>query len=308
MTILRLIRSAWLAEGVVALDFADPVGAELPAWAPGAHVTLHLGNGLSREYSLCGDPGDRARYTVCVQRDAASRGGSSYVHDRLRTGETVDVGGPRNNFALEDAPCYVLIAGGIGVTPLAPMARELAGRGADWAMLYCGRSRGRMAFAAELGEHASVTVHADDEAGGPANLAGFLAAAPPGALVYCCGPEPLLGAVRTLVPEACRLRVERFRAPAAAAGPAPQAAFDVVCSAGRFAVRPGTSILRTLLGAGLDVPFSCEEGICGSCETGVVSGRPDHRDFLLSDQEKAAGQTMMLCVSRCHTPELVLDL
>jgi tetrachlorobenzoquinone reductase len=308
MAKLRLIRSTWLAEDIVRLDFADPGSAELPRWAPGAHLTLHLAGGVSREYSLCGDPANRVRYTVCVQREAASRGGSAHVHDRLRVGEIVDVDGPRNNFALEDAPSYVLIAGGIGITPLRAMARELAARGADWKMLYCGRSRTRMAFAGELGAHGCVTVHADDQDGGPADLTAFLAAAPADALVYCCGPGPLLDAVSGLLPDASRLRVERFRPPSAAAAPVPQAGFDVVCSAGRFAVRPGTSILRTLLDAGLDIPFSCQEGICGTCETRVVRGQPDHRDYLLSDQEKEAGKTMLLCVSRSHTPELVLDL
>lgn len=319
---LRLVRSAWLAEGVVGLDFAaapDPAvpdlgGApELPAWTPGAHLTLHLGNGLARDYSLCGDPADRTRYTVAVQRDAASRGGSAFVHDRLRVGEVIDTSGPKNNFELEDgAPAYILIAGGIGITPIRAMTRELASRGADWRLLYCGRTRERMAFAPDLvaAYGGRVTVHADDEAGGPANLAAYLTAAPAGALVYCCGPEPLLDAVAGIVAEdgaRDRLRMERFRPPQATAAIA-ESGFDVVCSAGRFAVAPGTSILKTLLDAGLDIPFSCQEGICGSCETAVVRGRPDHRDYLLSDEEKETGATMLLCVSRCHTPELVLDL
>lgn len=322
MAKLRLVRSTWLAEGVVALDLADPDGTGLPAWAPGAHLTLHLTDGLSREYSLCGDPADRTRYTVAVQRDPASRGGSAYVHDRLRVGEIIDVDGPRNNFALEDAPSYVLIAGGIGVTPIRAMARELSDRGANWRLLYCGQTRDRMPFLAELaapgladrggpGEHGgTVTVHVDDEAGGPADLAAYLAAAPEDALVYCCGPESLLGVVADVLGDAGtpRLRVERFRAPQTAAPAGEETGFDVVCGAGRFHVPPGTSILRTLLDAGLDIPYSCEEGICGSCETGVLAGTPDHRDHLLSDQEKEAGKTMLLCVSRCHTPELVLDL
>jgi ferredoxin-NADP reductase len=327
MANLRLIRSTWLAEGVVGLDFASPANT-VPAWEPGAHLTLRLGNGLSREYSLCGDPADRTRYTVAVQRDAASRGGSTYVHDRLRVGEIIGVDGPKNNFALEDdAPAYVLIAGGIGVTPIRAMARELARRGARWRLLYCGRTRDRMAFLDELtalgaetgtpGDAAPgdgrcpVTVHVDEEAGGPADLAAYLAAAPADALVYACGPEPLLGALASLTAEAGsrdRLRLERFRPPERVSVPTEETGFDVVCSAGRFSVPSGASVLQTLLDAGLDLPFSCREGICGSCETGVVSGTPDHRDFLLSDEEKEAGTTMLLCVSRCHTPELVLDL
>jgi ferredoxin-NADP reductase len=319
MAKLRLIRSTWLAEGVLGLDFAasgpaSTANVELPAWTPGAHLTLHLGNGIARDYSLCGDlcgdPADRTRYTVAVQRDAASRGGSGYVHEQLRVGEIIDVDGPKNNFALEDASCYVLVAGGIGITPIRAMARELAGRGANWRLLYCGRTRDRMAFAADLAARHSqnVTIHVDEEAGAPADLAAYLAAAPAGALVYCCGPEPLLDGVATALNDSKRLRIERFRAAAAVVAPGDEARFEVVCSAGRFTVEPATSILRTLIDAGLDIPFSCEEGICGTCETDVLSGQPDHRDSLLSDEEKAAGKTMLLCVSRCRTPELVLDL
>ena len=175
MAKLRLIRSTWLAEGVLGLDFAAPgpastANVELPAWTPGAHLTLRLGNGIARDYSLCGDPADRTRYTLAVQRDAASRGGSGYVHEQLRVGEILDVDGPRNNFALEDGSSYVLVAGGIGITPVRAMARELAGRGANWRLLYCGRTRDRMAFAAELAARHSenVTVHVDEEAGAPA--------------------------------------------------------------------------------------------------------------------------------------------
>jgi tetrachlorobenzoquinone reductase len=315
MAKFRLIRSTWLAEGVLGLDFAAPDPAntssiELPAWTPGAHLTLRLGNGIARDYSLCGDPADRTMYTVAVQRDAASRGGSGYVHQQLRVGEVIDVDGPKNNFALEDASSYVLVAGGIGITPIRAMARELAGRGANWRLLYCGRTRDRMAFAAELAarHRQNVTVHVDEEAGKPADLAAYLAAAPADALVYCCGPEPLLDGVATALNDSKRLRIERFRAAAATPAPGDEAAFEVVCSAGRFTVEPATSILRTLIDAGLDIPFSCEEGICGTCETDVLSGQPDHRDALLSEEEKAAGKTMLLCVSRCRTPELVLDL
>ncbi|GAA2632539.1 PDR/VanB family oxidoreductase [Actinomadura fulvescens] len=307
---LRLIRSTWLAEGVVQLEFADPAGDELPGWEPGAHLTLHLPNGLAREYSLCGDPADRTRYAVAVQHDAASRGGSAYVHERLRVGEVVEVDGPKNNFALTEAPAYMLIAGGIGVTPVKAMAEALHARGADWRLFYCGRSRTSMAFADLLESLGDTIVHADDDCGGTPDLGKVLADLPGGALVYVCGPEPLLAAVEAELDDPARLRVERFRAPERpAAGEPADEPFDVVCGGGRrFTVQPGASVLDTLRRGGLDLPSSCEEGICGTCETRVLAGEPDHRDFLLTDAERAEGGSMMLCVSRSRTPELVLDL
>lgn len=308
MARLRLIRSTWLAEAVVQLELADPDGAELPGWEPGAHLTLRLPNGLSREYSLCGDPADRTRYAVAVQREAASRGGSACVHERLRVGEVIEVEGPKNTFALEDAPAHVLIAGGIGVTPITAMAEALAARGTPWRMLYCGRSRARMAFADRLERLGEVDVHADDERGGPPGISKALAGLPDGAVVYCCGPEPLLAAVEAALDDPARLRVERFRAPEQPVDDGDGTPFDVICGSRRFTVPPGKSILQTLRDGGLDVPSSCEEGICGTCETRVLAGEPEHRDFLLTEEERAAGGSMMLCVSRSRTPELVLDL
>ncbi|NUU23404.1 MAG: oxidoreductase [Streptomycetaceae bacterium] len=312
MAKLRLTRSTWIADGIVELQFRDPEGAELAPWTPGAHLTLGLTTTLSREYSLCGDPADRYRYAVAVQREPASRGGSAHVHDTLRVGAVIDVDGPKNNFELEDAPAHLLLAGGIGITPMAAMARELHARGANWRLLYAGRSRRSMAFADELAGLGGdrVRLHADDEHGGPPDLAAELAAAPADALVYCCGPEPLLAAVEAQLDDASRLRVERFRAPAPAettAGDAEQA-FEVSCSRGTFTVQPGVSILDALRAGGVDVPSSCEEGICGTCETRVLSGEPEHRDFLLSGAERAANTVLMPCVSRSRSPRLVLDL
>jgi ferredoxin-NADP reductase len=306
---LRLTQLTWLAEDVVRLELTEPTGRELPSWDPGAHLSLRLPNGLTREYSLCGDPGDRRRYAVAVQREKNSRGGSAWVHERLRVGDIVEVEGPENDFALEDAPAYLLVAGGIGITPIKAMAEALATRDVPWRLFHCGAARARMAFTEELSALGEVVVHADDEAGGPPDLADVIAGAPAGALVYCCGPEPLIQAVARALADPARLRVERFRAPA----PPPKednTAFTVHCgrSGRRVAVDPGVSVLTALRAAGLDLPSSCEEGICGTCETRVLSGEPDHRDFLLTDAERAAGASMMLCVSRSRDPELVLDL
>lgn len=312
MAKLRLSRSTWIAENVVELELRDPEGGELAPWTPGAHLTLSLRAGISREYSLCGDPADLSRYTVAVQREAASRGGSAFVHDGLRVGQVIDVDGPKNNFELAEAPSYLLIAGGIGITPISAMARELAARGADWRLLYAGRSRRFMAFAQELASLGGglVTVHPDDEHGGPPDLKSVLDAVPSGALVYCCGPEPLTAAVEATLADSSRLRIERFRAPERADTSATSAeqAFDVVCGGRSFTVQPGVSILATLRAGGVEIPSSCEEGICGTCETRVVEGEPDHRDFLLTDDERAANTVLMPCVSRSRGPRLVLDL
>ncbi|NIH84427.1 PDR/VanB family oxidoreductase [Amycolatopsis granulosa] len=305
---VRISQSTWLADGVVRLELRDPAGAALPAWEPGAHLSLHLPNGLTREYSLCGDPADEHTWTLAVLREPSSRGGSAWVHERLTPGTLIEADGPRNDFALEDAPRHLLIAGGIGITPLLAMAKSLHHRDADWSMLYCGRSRSSMAFLGDLPAD-RVRVHADDEQGGPPDLAAELAHLEPGTLVYCCGPEPLIAAVEATLPDTGMLRVERFRAPAVAPATA-DAGFDVVCggSGRRVPVPAGVSILDALAGAGVAVPSSCREGVCGTCETKVLAGEPEHRDFLLSDDEKAAGGTMLICVSRSRSAELVLDV
>ncbi|MPZ95303.1 MAG: 2Fe-2S iron-sulfur cluster binding domain-containing protein [Propionibacteriales bacterium] len=308
-TTVRVHRTTWLADGVVRLELCDPGGAELGGWEPGAHLSLHLPNGLTRQYSLCGDPADRHTWTVAVLREPASRGGSSWVHERLTAGTVLEVDGPRNNFALAGAEEYLLIAGGIGITPLLAMARSLTAQGASWRMFYCGRSRSSMAFLSEL-DIDRLTVHADDERGGPPDLSTVLAGVSAGTAVYCCGPEPLIAAVEAAAPDPAQVHVERFKPAAAAAPSTADSAFDVVCagSGTRVRVEPDVSVLDALTLAGMDVPFSCQEGVCGSCETKVLDGEPDHRDFVLSDAEKAANATMLPCVSRCRSAELVLDL
>ncbi|MFD7291760.1 PDR/VanB family oxidoreductase [Streptomyces sp. NPDC059897] len=292
-----------VADGVVALTLARPDGAPLAPWTPGAHLDLHLAPGLVRQYSLCSDPADLGHYRVAVLRVPEGRGGSAHVHDELRPGDLLTVSRPRNNFELADAGRHVLVAGGIGITPLLPMARRLAARGAPWRLLYGGRSRATMAFLDELPE-GSVTLAPEDETGRP-DLAGFLAEWPD-ATVHACGPPGLLDAVRAAHPGP--VRTERFT-------PAPQ----VSSTGGEFTVRlersgidvdvpAGRSVLDAVRGAGVAVDSSCEMGLCGSCETKVLAGDPDHRDDLLTDEEKHTATTMMLCVSRCLGSRLVLDL
>ncbi|MFH8491632.1 PDR/VanB family oxidoreductase [Streptomyces longisporoflavus] len=304
---LLVRRMTWEAEGVLAVELVHPDGKPLPAWTPGAHLDLHTG-GHVRQYSLCGDPRNTSAYRVGVLDEPSSRGGSRYVHTKLRPGQTLTASAPRNHFALEDAPGYLFVAGGIGITPLLAMAREAARRGADWRMVYGGRTRGSMAFTDELAAlDGDLTLVPQDELG-HIDLAATLGGLAEDTLVYCCGPEPLLAAVEAVAP-AGRLRVERFTAPVAERT-GDESAFEVECrrSGVTLTVGEDTSVLRAAEAAGLNVTSSCREGICGSCETRVLDGTPDHRDFLLSEAEHAAGATMMICVSRCASGRLVLDL
>ncbi len=302
------------AEGVVSLTLRHPSGGELPTWEPGAHVDLLLaddGSALTRQYSLCGDLADRSTWQVAVGREPAGRGGSAYVHDKLAEGSSVRVRGPRNNFALLPAARYLFVAGGIGITPILPMTAAAEAAGADWTLLYGGRTRGSMAFTRRLAAYGDkVTVAPADETG-LLDLASYLADPAPGTLVYCCGPEPLLNAVE----ERCgswpagALHVERFAAKAAD----PEAASDafeleLARSGLTLTVAAGRSILRTVEDAGVQVLYSCTEGTCGTCETDIVEGEADHRDSVLTAEEQAANETMMICVSRCRGPRLVLDL
>lgn len=307
---LLLERMTWEADGVVSLDFVDPAAGDVPTWTPGAHIDLVLRPGLVRQYSLCGDPADRRRLRVAVLREPSGRGGSAHVHDALRVGTTREVRGPRNRFSLEEAPAYLFVAGGIGITPILPMVAEAAARGADWHLVYGGRARRSMAFADELrgrfGER--VAILPQDEHG-LLDLAGHLSSAPTEALVYCCGPEPLIVAMEAACPQG-RLRTERFKAPEPTPGAATGGAFlvELTVSGLELEVGASESVLDRVLAAGVDVPNDCREGICGSCETRVLDGVPDHRDHTLTAKERAAGEVMMLCVSRSCSDRLVLAL
>ena len=301
-----------VAEGIVSLTLADPGGGELPVWTPGAHVDLLLTPELTRQYSLCGSPSDRERWRIGVLLDAGGRGGSQHVHASLQAGSRVQVRGPRNNFPLAAAGRYVFVAGGIGITPLLPMIAEAEATGASWRLHYGGRRRQSMAFVDELLERYGdrVELWPEDERG-MLDLAALLGQAQAGVLVYTCGPEGLLQAVeRTCAGwPAGSLYVERF-----VAKPVDDSAaattFEVVCQRSGITVTvpEDRSILEVVQGAGVAALSSCLEGVCGTCETAVVEGEPDHRDSLLSEDEKAAGDYMMICVSRCHGARLVLDL
>jgi len=309
---LQVHRRRTGAEGIVVLDLRDPSGADLPAWSPGAHVDLKLPGGLTRQYSLCGDPADRTSWRIGVLREAEGRGGSAHVHEALHEGEEVAVRGPRNHFELVPAPRYRFIAGGIGITPILAMITAAEQTGADWELHYGGRSRRSMAFLESLEEIPGnrVTLHPQDEVG-LIDLQRILGTAPADTLVYCCGPEPLLNAVeqRCAAWPTGTLHMERF-APKDVGAPVLTGAFEVELaqSGMMLTVPPENSILEVVEEAGVVVLSSCREGTCGTCETPVLEGQVDHRDSLLTPAEQAANNTMFICVSRAACPRLVLDL
>ena len=303
------------ADDVVVLELAHPDGGELPRWQPGAHIDLLLEDGLIRQYSLCGDPLDSAVWRVGVLLEATSRGGSRHVHEKLHKGSVVRVRGPRNHFPLVDARRYRFIAGGIGITPIMTMLETSDRVGSEWTLLYGGRTRNSMAFAADLAEcHAErVTIWPQDELG-LLDLESLLKEPEDGTVVYCCGPEALLTAVEQHCAHwpAGSLHVERFAAKAVATddGVTSLDHFQVVCqrSGVTIDVTPDNSILELVEEAGVPITTSCYEGVCGSCEARVLEGVPDHRDAVLNAEQRESGTVMLPCVSRSRTERLVLDL
>jgi ferredoxin-NADP reductase len=303
---LRVVAVRLEAEGVLSLELADPLRRLLPAWSPGAHIDVGLPDHV-RQYSLCGNVADRRHYRVAVLREADSGGGSTYVHETLRPGDVVEVGGPRNHFHLEAAAEYAFVAGGIGITPLIPMIRAVDAAKLPWSLSYGGRSRASMAFLDELAEYGDrVRLYPADDV--PLiDLDAALGEPRPGVGVYACGPEPLLAAMEakcaTWPPGT--LHLERFKA--RPRDDAEERPFDVVVAStgARLTVPAGRSCFDVLDEAGFGVPNACRDGVCGSCETKVLSGVPDHRDSLLPEDHLGS---MMVCVSRANTDELVLDL
>ncbi|WP_329116305.1 PDR/VanB family oxidoreductase [Streptomyces sp. NBC_01465] len=290
------------AEGVVQLRLE---GDDLPSWTPGAHIDVVLPSGLVRQYSLCGDPAERGAYTIATRRIEDGRGGSREVHDVLDEADQVEIRGPRNRFPLVEAESYVFVAGGIGITPILPMLRQLDAAGAEWKLLYCGRSRATMPFLDEvekLGAQGDrVSVVAQDEQGFPEL---DFTTSPGDAAFYCCGPEGLMTAVAEAVPATAALHLERFTPGAAAPG----GAFEVeLHRTGRTITVPADSTVLAAVRAELpNVSYSCEQGFCGTCQQRVLAGDIDHRDELLTDSER--DDSILICVSRCNGERLVLDL
>ncbi|MGW5073246.1 PDR/VanB family oxidoreductase [Rhodococcus sp. NPDC004095] len=295
------------SDGVLSIELADPQRRLLPEWEPGAHVDLGLPDHV-RQYSLVGEPEQRHCYRIAVLKDPQSAGASRYVHEELRPGDLVEVGGPRNHFELVDAERYLLVAGGVGITPLLPMIRRLHSAGSQWRLVYCGRSRDSMAFLDELAAYGDrVTVHPSAELG-RLNLSTVLDAPDDATAVYCCGPEELIDAVEDVSASwpAGTLHVERFAA-ATREDEDDLTPFDLILdrSGIRVTVPANRSALDALDDAGIVLPSACRDGVCGSCQTKVLAGVPLHRDSLTDDDRTDA---LMPCVSRARTPELVLDL
>jgi vanillate O-demethylase ferredoxin subunit len=307
-------RISYEAESINSYELVLPAGGDLAPFTAGSHIDLHLKNGMIRSYSLVNDQSERHRYIIAVNKDAAGRGGSSFVHDSFKAGDIVTVSMPRNNFALrEDAESSLLIAGGVGITPLVSMIRRLQALSRPWKLSYAARTRRAAAFLGELSaieSNAQLHLHFDDEHGGrPLDLAAIVGNAPASAHLYCCGPVPMLEAFEkaTAGRPAGHVHVEYFQAKQA---PSVDGGFEVRLARSNrtIPVEPGKTILNAVLDAGVMANYSCSEGVCGTCETRVIEGIPDHRDLFLSPEEQAANKTIMICCSGSKSGTLVLDL
>ncbi|MFO1337770.1 MAG: PDR/VanB family oxidoreductase [Burkholderiaceae bacterium] len=318
---VRVAAKTPVAASVCRFDLVSLDGSALPAFSAGAHVDVHLGNdgAVVRQYSLCNPPGETHRYQIGVLRDAASRGGSATLHDQVHEGQVLTIGAPRNHFPLvAGARRSLLLAGGIGITPLLAMAAQLSADGEDFALHVAARSRAQAPFAAQLtaAPYAErVHLHLDD---GPAeqrlDLPALLAAPAAGTHLYVCGPQGFMEAVLATAraqgwPET-QLHWEFFANAAATAPRDSDEAFEVeLARSGQVVAVPrGQSIVQALTAAGVSVMTSCEQGVCGTCLTRVTAGVPDHRDAYLTPDEQAANDQVLLCCSRARTARLVLDL
>lgn len=301
-----------LADGVVLLTLQGHTGQALPPWEPGAHIDLVLSGGNVRQYSLCGDPGRLDVWQIAVRLDTDGRGGSLGVHRDLVTGTRVRARGPRNSFALQDSPRYLFLAGGIGITPLLPMVRVAASRGREVELVYAGRSLASMPFAHQLREELGDRVRlAPADTGERVDLHQVLGSPKTDTAVYCCGPQRFTDAVSQATQDwpPGSVRMERF-APVQRGPEDGDLPFEVECTLSGLVVpvHQDQTALEALESKGIFVNSSCREGTCGSCETSIVSGAADHRDSLLTEEERASNETMMVCVSRAAGARISLDL
>ncbi|WGR73145.1 MULTISPECIES: PDR/VanB family oxidoreductase [unclassified Bradyrhizobium] len=304
------------ATDILSFELRPRAGTILPPFTAGAHVEVYLPDLQIRSYSLLNDQNERDRYVIAVRRDANGRGGSRYMHDRLGKGDALTISAPRNHFPLvEDAHHTVFIVGGIGVTPILSMVRRLEQIGRSWEMHFGARSPAHAAFYDYLRAFNSTTSSRvrfyfdggvrDDML----DVGSLIAPLPSDTHLYCCGPLGMMDVFRgaTAARPAKTVHFEYF---AGAAVGEPSGGFDVeLAQSGKtLTVRPGKTILEAMIEAGLDAPYSCREGVCGSCETRVLAGIPDHRDLVLTASERARGETMMICCSGSLSSKLVIDL
>ncbi|MFF4253941.1 PDR/VanB family oxidoreductase [Streptomyces sp. NPDC001663] len=292
----------------MSLELDSAVGEPLPAWTSGAHVDVVLPSGQIRQYSLCGDTSDPRSYRIAVLRQEAGRGGSVEVHDGLRVGQTLELRGPRNNFPLASGSRHLFIAGGIGITPLLAHARAAHARGDRWSLIYGARSESAMAFVDELNALGSGQVDlVPEDSRGFMDLDRIVARLDTDCEVYCCGPAGLLDAITQKVPGP-RLHIERFTASQQQS--TTDSGFEVEFARSGVTVKvgPDQSVLDAAIDAGLNPLWSCREGLCGTCLTGVTGGEPEHLDDVLDDDERAANDQMLICVSRAKSARLTLDM
>lgn len=313
---VQVINKKLEAQEIVSFELAMPDGSPLPPFTPGAHIDVHIGEGLVRQYSLCNDSGEQHRYRIAVLRTQDSRGGSVGMHDKIAEGALVRISEPRNHFEMRSAGHVLLLAGGIGVTPIVAMASALARKGQPFDMHYCTRTQAGMAFRDEIASAQfapRVQFHADD--GQPEqrfNLQQALVACPPGTELYVCGPAGFMefvidGARAAGWPESA-IHQEYFGAAAAPVGQEQGFEVELARSGRRVYVAADRSITTALAEQGVEIPVSCEQGVCGTCITRVIAGIPEHRDMYFSDAEHAANDQLTPCCSRARTPLLVLDL
>jgi vanillate O-demethylase ferredoxin subunit len=300
------------AEDIRILELCRRDGSFLPSFSAGSHIDLHLPNKMVRSYSLVNCPRETYRYVIAVKKEPDSRGGSRLIHDQLRAGDEIEIDEPRNNFGLrEDAPRSVLIAGGIGITPFASMVRRLEQLGRPWELHYAARSRCSAGFVGQLasyGPKVKFYFSREPEAA-RIDIAKVVAEVPRDTHVYCCGPQNMLAAFETAAASLPSTQVHReFFANHENLDKA--GAFDVKLarSGQTITIQSGESILDALLRHGIDAPYSCLEGVCSSCETRVLSGIPDHRDLILTKEEREANDRMLICCSRSKSAMLVLDI
>jgi vanillate O-demethylase ferredoxin subunit len=302
------------ADGICSYEFVAAEGGALPSFNAGAHIDLHLPLAQIRSYSLANAPSEGERYLVAVQREAAGRGGSAYMHDNLRVGQVLESSAPSNDFPLDELTEHsVFIAGGIGITPLLSMISRLEVLGKSWRLHYASRGPTATAFMREINQldrgRDWVSYSFSSEPAGRMNIANIVGSADSATHLYCCGPgrmiDDFVEAGRTRVP--ATMHYERF---AAADAPATDGGYVVVLqrSGKRVIVEPGKTLLDALLDDNVSVPYACSNGICGTCMTKVIAGTPDHRDEFLSPEEKKAGACMLVCCSGSLSSELVLDL